>query len=189
MNANCCNFDRTPEARTLTQIRQFFQYVLRQLPILHRQLAVSDRKHLLHWYYLFASTTMSSSYPVLQSRPITPHIPSSCSQCHSQFEFPVPTPTPRPSTLLQVRCFKCQKVISHAFYPSQIPGGSGNKSATVGSTSSSHGVNNNGSTPPVPPRRSRKIGTQDRPIETGYYDILGVPVTATTDDIKKAYRT
>ena len=35
--------------------------------------------------------------------------------------------------------------------------------------------------------KGRKIGTQERPLGTGYYDILGVPVNATTDDVKKAY--
>lgn len=37
-------------------------------------------------------------------------------------------------------------------------------------------------------RKGRKIGMQERPLETGYYDILDVPATASTDNIKKAYR-
>ena len=128
----------------------------------------------------FSHYTMSSTYPVIDSRPPNSHIQTSCSSCHFQLEFPVPSPAPKPATVLTVRCCKCRKTFSHAFYPSQVP------TSTVSNIgSSSHGQ---APPPPPPPRKGRKIGTQERPLETGYYDMLGVPIDATTDDIKKAYR-
>ncbi|KAL9708991.1 DnaJ-like protein [Leucoagaricus gongylophorus] len=115
-------------------------------------------------------TSMSSSYHVLPSRSVYPHITTTCSHCSVFLEFPVPSPQPRPGMLLQIRCFSCQNTLSHVFYPTQIP--------------SSHFIPDGGK----PAKKFRQIGTQDRPLETGYYDILNVPITATTDDIKKAYR-
>ncbi|KAJ7280326.1 X-domain of DnaJ-containing-domain-containing protein [Mycena rebaudengoi] len=124
----------------------------------------------------------SSSYPVLNSRPVIPHIAivSGCPRCKAALEFPVPSPHPRPGTLLQIRCFSCQNVLSHAFYATQIPSSSGASSSSTSNQA-------NASQPP-PARKGRKFGTQERPLETGYYDILGITPAATTDEVKKAYR-
>lgn len=129
---------------------------------------------------------MSSAYPIQPSRLYIPHIRSQCSTCNVQIEFPVPSPTPAQSTMLRVRCFKCQSIYTHAFYPTQLPSG---YSTTSGSASPHNSVGSGSTPPPLNARKSRKIGTQEKPLETGYYDLLGVPIDASTDDIKKSYRT
>lgn len=133
----------------------------------------------------------STTYSILPSRPIHPHISTTCSnaRCNVPLEFPVPNPQPRPGTLLQIRCFACQNVLSHAFYPGQVPSSSITYDPSSRSTPNSQKSSGASGSQQQQQRKGRKIGTQDRPLETGYYDILGIPVTATTDDIKKAYST
>ena len=78
----------------------------------------------------------------IQSRPAVPHIPTSCSQCTAAIEFPVPTPLPRQGSLLNVRCHSCGTVITHAFYPTQIP--SHYASAVGGSSIGTSGASGSG---------------------------------------------
>ncbi|KAJ3725453.1 X-domain of DnaJ-containing-domain-containing protein [Lentinula raphanica] len=134
---------------------------------------------------------MSSS--VLTSRPVIPQIISFCSSCNLHYEFAVPNPLPKQGTLLQIRCWKCGTINEHTFYPTQISGHypkevQGFASSSSSSTSANANESHSHNTQSTSTRKGRRIGTQERPLETGYYDTLGVPVTATTDEIKKAYR-
>lgn len=122
-----------------------------------------------------------TAYPVFSSRIYSPHIRSQCGTCNASLEFPVPSPTPPSGTLLRIRCVQCQGVYQHGFYPVQLPPGVSGSFApqTPNGSHSTHAA----------ARKSRKIGTQEKPLETGYYDLLGIGIDATTEDVKKAYRT
>ena len=135
------------------------------------------------------STGMCSYSPASTSNGnVRPGVITTCSnsKCNNTpLESPVPSPHPRQGTLLQIRCFACQNLFSHAFYPGQVP------SSSI-SNHKSNTASRSGLSPPpnVPsgssqPRKGRKFGTQERPLETGYYDILGVPINVTSDSPQK----
>ncbi|KZW03145.1 DnaJ-domain-containing protein [Exidia glandulosa HHB12029] len=103
---------------------------------------------------------MSSPLP---TRRVAPHTQLYCNQCKTLIEFA--TPSAPAAGNVQVQCCQCGTV----------------QPASGSSSTTQHQQ-------PGKPKRGRKIGTQEKPLDMTYYDLLGVPVSATTDDIKKAYR-
>ncbi|EGG08542.1 uncharacterized protein MELLADRAFT_61850 [Melampsora larici-populina 98AG31] len=107
------------------------------------------------------------SQTIITSRLREPYVAVTCAHCKATLEY---LPPPKPTSYL-IQCSQCSKTFS--------PPGSSNPTST--------------STPPKPnpttkKSGSRRIGTDERPLETEFYDVLGISPQATSGEIKSAYR-
>lgn len=104
------------------------------------------------------------------------YTPTSCAHCSAQLEYLAPSASSQLE--LELECAKCHKRwISTTAQAEPPKTASSSKKAGTGTTSSGGGGSS-----------KRKIGTDDRPLETDYYDLLGLPITCTSEEVKKAYR-
>ncbi|KDQ09706.1 hypothetical protein BOTBODRAFT_116749 [Botryobasidium botryosum FD-172 SS1] len=149
---------------------------------------------------------MSAPSNYLPSRLHNPgHIPiGPCPNCRTPLEFLPPAGCPPfPATPFHIQCFSCSRVLAvtipqhyaQAYQQAQQQGRAAPAQGQAPSPPSSTAAQEQYQAQQrqkkeeeAARRGGRKIGTQERPLDMLYYDTLGVPASATTDDIKKAYR-
>ncbi|CAO3595096.1 unnamed protein product [Absidia cylindrospora] len=102
---------------------------------------------------------------VYESRKPEPYVKTTCKECLTPIEF-LPSASHK-NEKVEVKCWACDKVVTYEMNAS----GTALKGATTSKS-----------------KTTRKRGTDESPVSTEYYDLLGIPVSATQDDIKKAYR-
>lgn len=96
--------------------------------------------------------------------------PAQCPSCRAEISFDRPHSY---SGQLQIRCVECKYVFAYIPQAGTGAGYSGGEGVGAASASGS---------------RRRGMGTDLDPVETEYYEILGVEVTADQETIRKAYR-
>jgi len=103
---------------------------------------------------------------IIQSRPREAYVAITCAHCKAHLEYLPPPSSQSPKDSYLIQCYSC----SQTFFPN----------SSAGATSSS--------TKPSAKKSGRRIGTDERPLETEYYDVLGLTPKATPLEIKAAYR-
>lgn len=119
-----------------------------------------------------ASPSPSPS-PSLYS-PLTPRLGRTDTRCASPQEYQVP---PTYIGNLRVRCSACKALFAHDTARIRSGAASPNPPPSSGSNSKGRGEG-----------KRRGIGTDANPIDMAYYDVLGLEASATSEQIKKAYR-
>lgn len=110
----------------------------------------------------------------IQTRLRVAHTPTTCVHCRADLEYPT-TAANSAAQAVQLECAQCHKLWTTSTTSSKptTTTGSGTSTPRAGRPANAS---------------KRKIGTDDRPLETDYYDLLGLPISCTPEDVKKAYR-
>ncbi|GAA5890852.1 hypothetical protein JCM6882_008835 [Rhodosporidiobolus microsporus] len=106
----------------------------------------------------------AEALPTVKTRLRGTYIPATCPYCKTQVEYLPPTDQAS-SPSFNLECAQCSETWIGKAQENGAAGARGKKVAG-----------------------KRRIGTDDKPLETEFYDLLGLPVTCTPEDVKKAYR-
>ncbi|KAF9155988.1 hypothetical protein DFQ26_009514 [Actinomortierella ambigua] len=120
---------------------------------------------------------------IIQSRK-PQYLTAECISCNTPVEFLLPKET---GEMTYIECYQCKQVLSIDIQIPRAKSPTPTTSSSAG-TASSTGAKRESVNGTSKPTRRPGTGSDENPLETELYDVLGVKPTATESEIKKAYR-